>query len=108
MLSLVVLGLSGCFPWKPGADPMGKGLVEAATPLVVAVKQFRTERGNYPLSLVELVPTYLTELPAIPDLSYEPKDGSVRFRYSPTWPQAGQVSCFSGGQSEGFLCQGYL
>ena len=108
MLSLAVLGLSGCFPWEPGADPKGKSLVEAAAPLAVAVERFRAERGSYPVSLGELVPAYLTELPSIPDLSYQAEDGSLRFTYSPTWPQAGQVNCFSGGQSEGFLCQGYL
>ena len=96
MRSLAVLlcalaTLAACATWPPGDDPRGKELKDQATPVLVALVHYRKDKGEYPSSLHELVPRYLTAVPFGPGLSLE-RD-RVEFVYSPSWPRSGQVSC---------------
>ena len=106
LLFAVVLG--GCFPWQPGADPEGARLRARASSVAAAVGRFHEERGRFPASLQELVPSYLPALPKEPEISYNTKRGSLSFTYTPSWPQAGQVSCSCKVGSTEFHCAGYL
>jgi hypothetical protein len=108
VLMAVVLALAGCFSWDPGEDPAGKKLLAEADPVAKALKHFHESKGAYPRTLADLVPVYIPRLPSEPELLYDLTAGSIRFTYSPSWPQAGQISCFFAMPSEGFLCHGYL
>jgi hypothetical protein len=100
--------LTGCFPWQPGVDPEGTRLRERASSVAAAVRRFHHDHQRFPSSLEALIPVYLVALPKEPQLRYNSKSGELAFTYSPSWPQAGEVSCSCSGGSTEFHCVGYL
>lgn len=105
---LACLILSACAVWPIGKDRNGAQLKTSASSVLIALNQFQIEHGRLPLSLAELVPTYLTVLPFVPELTLDAKNGLLIFSYSPSWPHAGQVSCFAFVGSTEWKCHRYI
>lgn len=85
--------LAACASLPAGEDQIGVELKAASSKVLVALSQFRRERGRYPTSPYELVPKYLSELPAEPALHINDDTGTLDFAYSRGFPQLGRVSC---------------
>jgi hypothetical protein len=99
---------AGCFPWRPGNDSQGSGLRQKAKPVLEALVQFEKEHGHFPTAPSQLMPKYLLGWPTEPKVQFDDYTGHIRFTYSPSWPQSGQVECVAKfGQLE-FSCHGYM
>jgi hypothetical protein len=85
--------LCSCALWLPGEDPKGAELKTRATPVLIALNRFHQEIRTLPGSLSELAPRYIQMLPAELLLRLDTKNELLIFTYSPTWPQAGKISC---------------
>lgn len=85
--------LAACAGMPAGEDQAGMELKAASSKVLVALAQFRQERGRYPTSLYELVPRYLPELPDEPILHINDDTGTVGFAYSRGYPKLGRVTC---------------
>src|SRR5947207_15822960 len=93
-LSLAALGLlGGCSVWPVNQDPAGMEYRREANQIIDALQDYRRDTGNFPPTLAMLTPSYLQELPHVPALTYRPSDGSLRYAYSPSWPQLRPVRC---------------
>lgn len=94
---LLVLGaalaLAGCATTPPGEDARGAELRANATPVLAALASYHRDRGEYPMSLYELVPKYLRALPFRPALRVDQKEQLVEFSYFNEWPRSGSVTC---------------
>src|ERR1041385_4932451 len=96
--SLMALGiLSGCSVWPVNQDPAGMEYRRQANEIISALQMFRAVKGTFPARLTELMPGYLISVPEIPDLRYNPADGSLNYNYIPSWPQLRPVRCASIG-----------
>lgn len=102
---LAAAGLAACSVYPVAQDPDGLALRRNANSVLMAVQSWHRDRGNFPVRLSELVPSYLPELPDAPALRYRPSDGSVSFHYIPTWPQLRPVWCSSVGDTTEWRCE---
>jgi hypothetical protein len=89
-------------------DPDGMALRRNANQVLLALQSWHRDKGNFPGQLSELVPAYLPELPNAPTLRYRAADGSLSFRYIPTWPQLRPVWCSSVGDTTNWRCEEHV
>lgn len=109
-LALAVCGctLAACSVYPVAQDPDGLALRRDANRVMMALQDWHRERGNFPQDLRELVPRYLPVLPDAPRLQYHAADGSLAFRYIPSWPQLRPVWCASVGDTTNWVCSEHL
>lgn len=100
--------LSACAVYPVGQDADGLDLRRDANRVMMAIEDWHRTRGAYPHALNELVPHYLQALPKEPVLHYRPADGSLAFRYVPSWPQLRPVWCSSVGDTTNWICSEHL
>lgn len=105
LAAAAVILLAGCSVYPVAQDPDGLNLRRNANGVMMALQSWHHDRGNYPASLSQLVPSYLPELPDSPELHYRQADGSLSFHYIPTWPQLRPVWCSSVGDSTDWRCE---
>lgn len=91
----LVLFLAACATVPPGEDPRGRELKAQATPVLAALVSFHKDRGEYPVSLHELVPRYLREVPFGPGLRFDRDSRVIEFVYAPAWHDSRKVLCFA-------------
>ncbi|MGH6876109.1 MAG: hypothetical protein ACREHV_01890 [Rhizomicrobium sp.] len=111
-LALAVLlasgGVASCSVYPVAQDPDGLNLRRGANRVMMALEDWHRDKGTFPQTLSELVPRYLSELPDAPRLQYHPGDGSLAFRYVPSWPQLRPVWCSSVGDTTNWVCAEHL
>lgn len=88
LLSPVVLG--ACDP--PGKGPKAERGYDRSAPVIAALEQYRSQRGEYPASLREMVPAFLADsalrVPDRPGETYPleytrlPEGYALEFRYT--------------------------
>lgn len=100
--------LSACVVYPVGQDADGLSLRRDANRVMIALEDWHRARGTFPRTLDELVPQYLPAIPKEPRLQYRPADGSLAFRYIPTWPQLRPVWCSSVGNTTNWVCAEHL
>ena len=105
----VTLGLlSGCTIWPVNQDPAGMGYRREANQIIEALQDYRRATGQFPPTLGMLTPQYMASLPQIPDIRYNPADGSLGYAYIPSWPQLRPVRCASEGNTTVWRCAEHL
>jgi len=105
---LMATVLAACAVYPVAQDADGLELRRNANEVLMAIQAWHRDKGTYPASLVELVPRYLPRLPDSPRLVYHSPDGSLSFRYVPTWPQLRPVHCSSVGDTTNWNCAEHL
>jgi hypothetical protein len=105
---LVCAGLAACSVWPVNQDPAGMEYRRSANQVIEALQQYRQAKGTFPAQLATLVPAYLPSLPDAPPLRYHAADGSLEYRYIPTWPQLRPVWCNSVGNTTNWRCAEHL
>jgi len=100
--------LCGCAVWDVNQDPAGMDHRREANRILLGLQDYRRDNGEYPPTLAMLTPKYLPSLPAIPDIRYNPYDGSLRYAYIPSWPQLRPVTCASEGNTTVWHCAEHL
>ena len=100
--------VAGCSVYPVAQDPDGMALRRNANTVLMALQSWNHDRGNFPAQLSDLVPAYLPELPDSPVLRYRQADGSLFFRYVPTWPQLRPVWCSSVGNTTNWRCEEHM
>lgn len=109
VLVLVLLAaatvLAACSVWPINQDPDGIAFRQDANHIIWALQDYRHDHGNFPAGLNMLTPQYIREMPDIPGLRYRPADGSLSYRYIPTWPQLRWTWCNSVGNSTVWRCE---
>lgn len=106
LVSLSALG--GCTIWQVNQDPAGMNYRRDANRIVWALQDYRRDHGQFPVTLGMLTPEYLPSLPEVPDISYEPRTGALRYAYIPSWPQLRPVRCVSEGNTTVWHCAEHL
>ncbi|HTT83930.1 MAG TPA: hypothetical protein VMF67_10650 [Rhizomicrobium sp.] len=109
--SLAIIGcglLAACEVYPLGQDADGLDLRRNANRVMMAIETWNHDKRTFPKSLAELVPQYLPAIPSEPHLQYRPADGSLAFRYVPTWPQLRPVWCASVGDTTNWICAEHL
>jgi len=101
----LAIALAGCSVYPVAQDPDGMALRRNANAVLMALQSWHRDRSNFPTQLSELVPSYLPRLPDSPTLRYRQADGSLFFRYVPTWPQLRPVWCSSVGDTTNWRCE---
>jgi hypothetical protein len=99
---------AGCSVYPVAQDADGLALRRDANEVLMALQAWHRDRNGFPHSLAELVPAYLPALPDAPPLHYRSSDGSISFRYIPTWPQLRPVWCNSVGNTTNWVCAEHL
>jgi hypothetical protein len=107
ILAAVTL-LSACTIWPVDQDPYGMGLRRNANATIMALQAYHKDNGAFPADLAALTPKYLPSLPDVPGLHYEYADGSLSYRYTPSWPQLRPVWCASVGNNTDWKCEEHL
>jgi hypothetical protein len=102
------LAVAACSVYPVAQDPDGMALRRNANQVLLALQSWHRDKGNFPGQLSELVPAYLPELPNAPTLRYRAADGSLSFRYIPTWPQLRPVWCSSVGDTTNWRCEEHV
>jgi hypothetical protein len=102
---LLSSAVAACSVYPVAQDPDGMALRRNANQVLMALQTWHRDRGGYPQNLTELVPAFLPALPASPPLRYRAADGSLSFRYIPTWPQLRPVWCDSVGDTTNWRCE---
>lgn len=108
---VVVLGglmLTACSVYPVAQDPDGLALRRNANQVLIALQAWHRDKGGFPDHLSVLVPAYMPQLPDAPALQYRPSDGSLSFRYIPTWPQLRPVWCNSVGDTTNWRCEEHI
>lgn len=105
---ILITLITACGIWAPGQDPRGKEMISNANQILQALNRYAAENSKYPSSLNELVPKYIEDLPREPSIFYKENDGSLHFKYSPSWPQYGNVRCGANIGQDSIGCIGYL
>jgi len=100
--------LGGCSVWDVNQDPAGMNYRRDANRILWAVQDYRKDTGTFPATLAMLTPKYLASLPDVPDMRYNPRDGSLRYGYIPSWPQLRPVRCASEGNTTVWHCAEHL
>jgi hypothetical protein len=99
---------AACSVYPVAQDPDGLALRRSANQVMIALQAWHRDKGGFPNHLSELVPAYLQELPDTPALRYQQTDGSLAFRYIPTWPQLRPVWCNSVGNTTNWRCEEHV
>ena len=99
---------ASCSVYPVAQDPDGMALRRNANEVLMALQAYHRDKGGFPPALAELVPVYIPRLPDSPPLHYRAADGSLSFRYIPTWPQLRPVWCSSVGNSTDWRCEEHL
>lgn len=102
---LLATGIAACSVWPVAQDPDGMALRRNANQVLMALQAWHRDRNNFPAQLSELVPAYLARLPDTPAMHYRQAEGSLSFRYVPTWPQLRPVWCSSVGDTTNWRCE---
>lgn len=105
---LFAAALAACSVYPVAQDPDGMALRRNANEVILALQSWHRNKGGYPDRLAELVPAYLPSLPDTPLLRYRASDGSLSFRYIPTWPQLRPVWCNSIGDTTNWRCEEHM
>ena len=105
---LATAGLAACSVWPVNQDPDGMDYRRSANQVIDALQRYHQAKGSFPSQLATLVPTYLSSLPDRPPLRYNAADGSLEFRYIPSWPQLRPVWCNSVGNTTNWRCAEHL
>jgi hypothetical protein len=71
--------------------------VDNATVVLQSANRFVREMKRNPSSLSELVPTYLAELPRVPELEYNPAEAQLSFSH---YAYAGSVEFICGCEAK--------
>ncbi len=100
--------LSACSVWPVNQDPDGIQYRQNANHIIWALQKYRDQHGSFPASLDQLVPGYMSSLTEVPALTYHAGDGSLSYRYIPTWPQLRWTWCDSVGNSTNWRCAEHL
>ncbi|HEY1962456.1 MAG TPA: hypothetical protein VGG69_08560 [Rhizomicrobium sp.] len=100
--------LSGCTIWQVNQDPAGMGYRRDANRIIDALQDYHRATGQFPPTLGMLTPQYMSSLPSIPDIRYNPSDGSLRYAYTPSWPQLRPVRCASEGNNTVWRCAEHI
>jgi hypothetical protein len=108
LLSLALVALSACSVWPVGQDPYGMNLRREANRVLMAEQAYQHDYRAFPASLDMLVPKYLASVPELPRMRYSPSDGSIAYRYTPSWPQLRPVWCNSVGDATDWECAEHL
>jgi hypothetical protein len=108
ILLLAGLALTGCSVWPVNGDPKGMDYRRDADQVLVALQNYHQAHASFPASLNELTPTYLPALPDGPNLIYHATDGSLEYRYTPSWPQLRPVWCSSVSNTTEWNCQEHI
>jgi hypothetical protein len=108
LLLAAVLCVSACTVWPVGQDPYGMNLRREANQTIMALQSYHRDHGAFPDSLASLTPQYLPTPPDVPTLHYEPGDGSLSYKYTPSWPQLRPVWCRSAGNATDWICEEHL
>jgi hypothetical protein len=66
--------------------------VDNGNEVLAAANRFARDNKRNPLSLSELVPKYLSEIPSMPNLEYSPTEGRMQFSYS-TYVESEEFGC---------------
>lgn len=99
------MALCGCAVWPAGEDAKGREMRANAAPVLAALAAYHRQHGQYPLSLHELVPSYLDRIPFHPGLRFHRDKGIVEFSYAPSWPQTQEVYCAAHASETGWTCR---
>jgi hypothetical protein len=108
LASVAAAIFAGCSVWPVDQDPKGMNYRRDADRVIDALASYRHDKGTFPSSLNALMPTYLAALPEEPVLAYEPADGPLSYRYTPSWPQLRPVWCRSVGDTTEWRCQEHI
>jgi hypothetical protein len=108
LASVAAAMLSGCSVWPVDNDPKGMTYRRDADRVIAALQSYHHDKGAFPASLNGLVPGYIAALPDAPELKYEPFDGVLSYRYTPSWPQLRPVWCKSVGDTTEWRCQEHI
>lgn len=106
--ALACVLLADCAVYPIGQDADGLNLRRDANSVMMALEDWHRAKGTFPRSLNELVPQYLPAVPKEPLLHYRAADGSLAFRYIPSWPQLRPVWCASVGNTTNWVCAEHL
>lgn len=102
------LTLGACSVWPVNQDPDGMEWRANANHILFAVQNYRQRTGHYPATIEALVPLDLPDLPNVPNLRYDARDGSLQYHYIPTWPQLRWTWCQSRGDTTNWQCTEHL
>jgi hypothetical protein len=105
VLAAALFALGGCTVWPVNQDPKGMNLRRDANRVVEAIQTYHHDKGTWPASLAALTPTYISALPAEPQMEYHAYDGSVLYHFIPQWPQLRPVYCQSVGATTEWRCK---
>ena len=108
VIPLACAALAACAVYPVGQDADGLNLRRDANRVMMAIEQWNHDKRSFPGTLTDLVPHYLVSLPEAPRLVYHARDGSLSFRYVPTWPQLRPVWCSSIGATTNWVCAEHL
>lgn len=108
VLCTAALALTACSVWPVNQDPKGMDYRRNADSVIDALQDYHKAHGNFPAALSELVPTYMAAIPSEPELAYHSTDGSVEYRYTPSWPQLRPVWCSSVGNTTEWNCKEHI
>jgi hypothetical protein len=100
--------IAACSVYPVAQDADGMSLRRNANEVLMALQAWHRDKGGFPQNLAQLVPGYLPTLPNSPPLRYRAADGSLSFRYIPTWPQLRPVWCDSVGDTTNWRCEEHL
>jgi hypothetical protein len=102
------LALTACSVWPVDQDPKGMDYRRNANFVIEALQTYHNAHGAFPGALSELAPAYIAALPDEPELTYHAADGSVAYRYVPSWPQLRPVWCSSVGNTTNWRCEEHI
>ena len=103
---LVMLTLSACSTYAPGADKKGQELQAQGSRVLEAVREYMDQNARPPRSLSDVVPKYLDALPAEPQINYDAKNSRLDFTYQQEGKTGMMVACHAViGQTE-WACTG--
>ncbi|MGD0192304.1 MAG: hypothetical protein ABSD74_16330 [Rhizomicrobium sp.] len=100
--------LGACSVWPVNQDPDGMDYRRAGNQIIEALQSYRQQKGQFPPDLAALVPGFLPGLPDKPAYDYDPRNGSLAYHYTPTWPQLRPVRCNSEGNTTVWHCAEHL
>lgn len=112
VIVLPMSALSACVSLQAGDDPRGRRLKSEAERVLEAARAYANDYGQYPESLIGVVPRYLPELPSA-DIYYRPyravaSNDTILIRYNLPWPYVGgEVQCTSPIRTTNWKCLGH-
>jgi hypothetical protein len=107
-MTLACASLGACSVWPVNQDPAGMDYRREGNAIILALQSYHERKGVFPADLGALAPGYLSEMPTKPHFDYDPRDGSLAYRYTPSWPQLRPVRCNSVGNTTNWRCAEHL